>query len=219
MNVGELVMSLTVIRYSVETGRRIISREELEELFKGDNVSKKIKILCTKGVLKPIIRGRLYYVVDYNERKLGITAPKLKLFAEALNRSGVKWYLTGMSALSLRGVTWEHSREIWIFNDRFRHRVKNSFIGIPVHFFKPPRKLLHFGIEEKGELKIASVEKAVLDYLYVSLPPTISNPREWTGIVLGLIKPCNKEKLLEYLKYYPSNVKEVVKAAINRSYT
>ncbi|RLE48414.1 MAG: hypothetical protein DRJ18_02110, partial [Candidatus Methanomethylicota archaeon] len=77
-----------------------------------------------------------------------------------------------------------------------------DFGGIKVRFFKVRKSLLNFGFTRVGNLNVADVERAVLDILYITLPSN-PNPKEWSYIVAGFLKPCRKEKLLEYLKHYP----------------
>lgn len=198
----------TVIRYSVVSGRKLITRDELEKLFGRDRVDSVIRSLSSKRVLRAVIRGRVYYVFDYNDRVLGLASLGLDVLGKALDLLGVGWLITGMWALRIRGVSYEEPRVVWIFNDRFRHTVK-SFSGYSVRFFKVRRSLLGFGFERLGELNVADTERAVLDIIY-TMDTLETDPREWRYIVAGLLKPCRAEKLEEYLPRYPRYVREMV---------
>jgi len=159
--------------------------------------------------LGAVIRGRVYYVFDYNDRALGLSGLGLDVLGRALDLLGVEWLITGMWALRMKGASYEEPRVVWIFNNRFRHSVK-SFGGYSVRFFKVRRSLLGFGFERLGGLNVADVERAVLDIVYHAMAAPEADPMEWRYIVAGLLKPCRVEKLEEYLPRYPRYVREAV---------
>ena len=138
----------------------------------------------------------------------------LVALGEALDLVGAVWFVTGSWALRFRRVSYEEPRVVWVFNDIFRHMI-NDFGGVKIRFFKVRKSLLNFGFSRVGNLNVADVERAVLDILYITLPSN-PNSKEWSYIAAGFLKPCRKEKLLEYLKHYPKNVEKVVKYALNR---
>ena len=94
--------------------------------------------------------------------------------------------------------------------EEFKMRIRIN--GEDVKFIKLKKELFGFGVVEKNELLYSDLEKTLLDMVYlaryrsVAEERTVSILREYGG-------KARKERMKEYLKFYPKSVERVVRNA------
>ncbi|AEA46060.1 type IV toxin-antitoxin system AbiEi family antitoxin domain-containing protein [Archaeoglobus veneficus] len=196
-----------------EYGRKVVKREELENVFKRfrKDASSTINYMTTYGYFIRILRG-LYYVKSIEEFKKGKRIDTLKIISLGMEKLGVGWYFGLHTALRLNGLTHEYSAVIHVLSDSIYRPKDVSVNEDRVKFVKLKKDLFGFGVVERNGLKYSDLEKTLLDtvylYRYRSVPEKriISILREYRGKV-------SKDKLEEYLDHYPKSVESVVKNA------
>ncbi|MEE9175225.1 MAG: hypothetical protein V3U19_03535 [Thermodesulfobacteriota bacterium] len=191
-----------VLREFSLKGKRIIISKDLRSIcskydFDFNNTK---KLLLNKGYLITIFRG-IYYLKDYNERKMGVIKySSSELLAEGMKIKGIKnWYFGLNTAIKLLNLTHEVFTIDYVINDKF-NRVKPIDILGSKFLFRKIKTPLFFGIEKLKtkngiNLRYSNLEKTFLDSLYLSKK------------LIGYSDKINRERLLKYSKHYPPTVK------------
>ncbi|MBP1911680.1 type IV toxin-antitoxin system AbiEi family antitoxin domain-containing protein [Thermococcus stetteri] len=191
-------------------GGKVITKEELKKICGrfGVDVDYLIHHLISYGYVIRILRG-VYYVKTVEEFKLKKALRPLEIIGLGLNRLGIKWYYGLFTALKLNALTHEYFAKIFILNDRIYRSKTLKIYGEDVEFIKIKPLLTEFGVIDKGEVKYSDVEKTLLDFLYLSR----YNPKLRTtagNILTEYWDRANKEKIKEYLTYYPVSIRKVL---------
>ena len=191
-------------------GGRVITKEELKKVCErfGIDVDYLVHHLISYGYVVRILRG-LYYVKTVEEFKLKKALRPLEIIGLGLDELGVKWYYGLFTALRLNSLTHEYFAKIFILNDRIYRSKTLKIYGEDVEFIKINPRLTEFGVTEGGRIKYSDVEKTLLDFLYLSrynpkLRPAAEN------VVMEYWDVANKEKIREYLTYYPMSLRKVL---------
>ncbi len=191
-------------------GGRVITKEELKKVCErfGVDVDYLVHHLISYGYVVRILR-ELYYVKTVEEFKLKKALRPLEIIGLGLNKLGVKWYYGLFTALRLNALTHEYFAKIFILNDRIYRSKTLKIYGEDVEFIKINPRLTEFGVTDRGGIKYSDVEKTLLDFLYLSrynpkLRPAAEN------VVMEYWDVANKEKIREYLTYYPMSLRKVL---------
>lgn len=169
-----------------------------------------VKNLLSSGYLIRIFRG-IFYVRTLEERKLNQSHyNRWELVGKGLELKGVKnWYFGLSTALKLNNVTHEYFTQEYVINDTIFRAKEIKIVGCTFKFIKFKPELLAFGIKRKGVLRYSDREKTILDFIYLKRYNGVPEKR----IILELsewLTNLSKNKIRNYLKYYPKSVKEVV---------
>ncbi|WP_297421172.1 hypothetical protein [Thermococcus sp.] len=191
-------------------GGKVIRKEELKKVCErfGIDVDYLVHHLISYGYVVRVLRG-LYYVKTVEEFKLKKALRPLEIIGLGLDKLGVKWYYGLFTALRLNALTHEYFARIFILNDRIYRSKTLKIYGENVEFIKIKPGLTEFGVTDRGRIKYSDVEKTLLDFLYLSrynpkLRPTAEN------VVMEYWDAANKEKIREYLTYYPVSLRKVL---------
>lgn len=198
------------------TKKEFINSDELKNYCKKFNMNYEdiIRYFIRRGYLIRIFKG-IFYVKTLNEIKLGKTNYNhLELLSKGLEIKGVKnWYFGLNSALKLNNMTHEEFTIDHIINDRlFRGKVI-EIVGYKFRFHKVSTNLLKFGIIKEGKIRYSDPEKTILDLLYLKRyngfpeEKIIMDVADYAGNI-------SKEKIREYVKYYPKTVEKTLEGLL-----
>ncbi|MFZ7120116.1 MAG: type IV toxin-antitoxin system AbiEi family antitoxin domain-containing protein [Eubacteriaceae bacterium] len=159
-----------------------------------------------KGYIKKIIRG--YYLfsdIGFDEEILFKISNQIYYPSYVSLESAFSYY--NLIPESIYGITAISTRKTYHFNTTFG---EFSFRSIsPPLFFG-----YHLIKNKKYHVKIASIEKALLDYFY--LHPNLQTASDFDSLRINkeaLIEQVNEKKMNEYLKKY--NQKKLIKTINN----
>lgn len=191
-------------------GGKVITKEELKTICSrfGADVDYLIHHLISYGYVIRILRG-VYYVKSVEEFKLKKALKPLEIIGLGLNKLGVKWYYGLFTALRLNALTHEYFARIFILNDKIYRSKTVKIYGEDVEFIKIKPRLTEFGVIDREKIKYSDVEKTLLDFLYLSR----YNPELRTtagNILTEYWDRVDKEKIKEYLAYYPVSLRKVL---------
>jgi len=169
-----------------------------------------IKNLMFSGYLIRIFKG-IFYIKSLEEIELGRTRYSyLELISKGLELKGVKnWYFGLYSALKLNNMTHEEFTIDHIINDILFRAKPIDIIGYKVKFHRVSPNLLKFGITKKNKIRYSDPEKTILDFLYILRYNGIPEEKIIMDIA-DYTSSISKEKIREYVKYYPKTVKKTL---------
>jgi hypothetical protein len=149
-----------------------------------------------------ILKG-IFYKPNIGERKLKkIEVNHLDAVAEALKMKKVKnWYLGMESAIRMNHATHEFFTTDTIINDAIFRKNPMMILGNKVRFIKVKSSLTKTGIKKNGKLRYASLEKTVLDMVYLSKYRGKTDA-EIKNSIIPLLDHCSMETLRRYAKTY-----------------
>jgi len=197
------------IRYLLsEYGGKVVTRVEIVDLCERFKVDPDyfVNHVIRYGYVVRILRG-LYYVKTVEEFKLRKSLNPLTILSLGMNRLGGKWYFGLYTALRLNGVTHEYYDVTFVISySLFRPKII-KIAGEKVKFVKIKPGMAEFGLIKKDRLIYSDLEKTLLDFLYLSKYGTLTR-REALNTLKEYSEKTSKEKLAQYIKYYPKKVKE-----------
>ena len=194
-------------------GGNATTKDEIKEACKrfDANPDNTTNFMISYGYLVRILRG-LYYVKTFEEFELRKSPDIYKILFLSLNKLNVKWYFGLYTGLRLNGLTHEFFDTIFVLNDQIYRPKEIKIAGEKVKFLKLSSKLVDFGIVHESDKRFSDVEKTLLDLIYISRYRSVPE-----GRIISMIgdygKSVRKDRVLEYLRFYPKAVEKVVKAA------
>ena len=111
------------------------------------------------------------------------------------------WYLGLETALMMHHLTHEFFTTDTIINDTIFRKHTVAVLGRKVRFIKVKRSLFRKGISRVGHAPCASVEKTVLDMVYLSKYRGLPDA-EIEARVRPLLAPCSRAALVALSKDY-----------------
>ncbi len=152
--------------------------------------------------LHRILKG-IFYRPTIAERKLKtIPVTHVEALAEALRMKKVThWYLGLETALMMHHLTHEFFTTDTIINDTIFRKHTVAVLGRKVRFIKVKRSLFRKGISRVGHAPCASVEKTVLDMVYLSKYRGLPDA-EIEARIRPLLAPCSRAALVALSKDY-----------------
>ncbi|MCL4381204.1 MAG: hypothetical protein M1331_03510 [Candidatus Marsarchaeota archaeon] len=196
--------------------KEFITEKELHNYAKRlkFNYTNIINYLLRKGYLIRIFRG-IFYFKSIDETKLGNEHYSyMELVARGIALKGVKdWYFGLHSALKINNMTHEEFGIDEVISSEIFRAKPIRIEGHKFKFSKVSRKLLGFGIIEKGSLKYSDPEKTIMDFIYFwrynGLPEEriLIDLAEWA-------KGIKKETLRKYAKNYPKAVSNMIEKVL-----
>lgn len=196
-----------------EFGGKVAKREEIKKACKRFKVGfeKAINYMISYGYLIRILRG-IYYVKTIEEFKLKKSLNTLKIISLGMEKLKIKWYFGLYTALELNGATHEYFPVIYVLNNAIYRPKTININGEETKFIKVKKELFNFGIVEKNGVKFSDIEKTLLDIVYLERYRSVPEER-LSLFVEEYRKKVRKRKIVKYLKFYPSTVSKVIKAA------
>ena len=164
-----------------------------------------IKYLLRNDYLVRILKG-IFYIKSYEERKFKrLDINHFYALKKALEIKKVdNWYFGLETALKMNNLIHEYySIDYLVTNSIFRPKPINVF-GHKIRFIKINKNLLMFGIIKKN-VNYSDTEKTILDIIYLSKYHGL-NKEAIKNKIIDLLKYCSKNKIRNYLIYYPKTV-------------
>ncbi len=179
-------------------GKDVFTTQDLRKLFPDEsNIKMAIKRLKDSGIITTITKG------VYRQKDKSIDSEKL---ASQLYYPS---YISFESALSKYGVINQGLYKLTLATTR--HSKKLTLPNIEIEYIQI-KKNLFFGFNLIGNTYIAEPEKAFLDELYlIALGKRTINYDEWDTISL------DRKKINQYLRRYPSKVKQISSKILEKS--
>lgn len=194
-------------------GGGVGTREEIESVCKKfeANPVNTINFMIHYGYFIRILKG-LYYVKSFEEFKLKKAPNVYEIISLGLNRLEIDWYFGLYTALRLNGLTHEFFGELFVLNNKiFRPKII-EISGEKVKFIKLKDLLFGFGVVKKNNIRFSDPEKTILDFIYIFRYRGVSDGRI-ISVIEDYFRNLSRNKLEDYLKFYPKSVKRVVENA------
>lgn len=169
-----------------------------------------IRYFIRRKYLIRVFKG-IFYVNDLEEIKFGnLKYSHRELIAKGLELKGVEnWYFGLYSALKLNNMTHETFVVDHVINDKIFRAKPIDIAGYKVEFHRVSPKILTFGVINKDGVLFSNPEKTVLDFLYILRYNGVPESK----IIMDIseyMDNISKEKIREYVKYYPKTVKKTL---------
>jgi len=173
-----------------------------------------IRNLSYRGHLVRIFRG-VFYVRNLEEHNLGKTKySHFELVAKGLALKNItEWYFGLHTALKLNNMTHEEYVIDHVFNDMLFRAHPINILGYKFHFHKIAPSLLTFGIVKKDPIQYSDPEKTILDFLYIWRYNSVPKERIIMDVA-EYTRDISKEKMKQYVKYYPKTVETILEEII-----
>lgn len=173
-----------------------------------------IRNLSYRGHLVRIFRG-VFYVRNLEEHNLGKTKySHFELVAKGLALKNItEWYFGLHTALKLNNMTHEEYVIDHVFNDMLFRAHPINILGYKFHFHKIAPSLLTFGIVKKDPIQYSDPEKTILDFLYIWRYNSVPKERIIMEVA-EYTRDISKEKMKQYVKYYPKTVETILEEII-----
>jgi len=204
----------TLTKYILSNfGGKVVTKEELEMVCGrfSANTSSTVNFMISYGYLVRILRG-LYYVKTLEEFGLKKALNVYNILSLGMEKLGIKWYFGLYTSLKLSGLTHEYFDTVFILNESIFRPKEIKVMGEKVKFIKLRSKLFGFGIIIEGNIKFSSIEKTLLDFIYVSKYRSVRDERI-ISVIEDYSKTVKADKIKAYLKFYPKTVGKVVENA------
>jgi len=192
---------------------RIVTAKDVHASLKGKYsrfvLKKRVYELKEKGWLIPLRKG-LYYVTDIATR--GFVGVSPLIIAAAFDKDS---YISMESALSFHGLFEQMLRTV---SSVTTHRSKNYKFQENTYKYFKIKKIVYFGYKtetlEGHYIKVAELEKAMLDYLY------FKNSTYDIDLIIEKIKKGAKrldmEKIFRYCQKFPETTRRKLGFILDR---
>lgn len=196
-------------------GREFVSSDEIKSYCSTLNLSyeKVIRYFMRMKYFIRIFKG-IFYVKSLEEIKYtSIKYSHLELVAKGLELKSVEnWYFSLYTALMLNNATHEYFTIDYVISDSLYRNKPITINNRKFKFHKLKPSLLKFGIIE-NKYRYSDLEKTVLDFIYI----WIYNGKPRDRILMDIsdyTMNLSKNKILEYINFYPNSVSEIIKEII-----
>ena len=192
--------------------KEFVTAAELKNYCKRGNFDYDVvvKSLERSKKITRIFRGIFYVqpIVDYysihkNYNHLEFVAKGLEL------KKVTNWYYGLYTALQLNNMTHEYFVIDDILNDTIFRQNIMTIRERKYNFRKISKKLLNFGIKNKGIVKYSDPEKTILDFIYL-WKYNGQTPRRIVDDLFDWTKNISIDKLRRYSKHYPNTIKQII---------
>ncbi len=196
-------------------GREFVSSDEIKAYCSTLHLSyeKVIRYFMRMKYVIRIFKG-IFYVKSLEEIKYkSIKYSHLELVAKGLELKGVKnWYFGLYTALKLHNSTHEYFTIDYVISDNLYRNKPITINNRKFKFHKLKTSLLRFGIIE-NKYRYSDLEKTVLDFIYLWIYKSTPKNRILMKIS-DYTMNLSKNKILEYINFYPNSVSEIIKEII-----
>ena len=192
-------------------GKEFTTSDELREYsrklyYNYENVK---RYLISQGYLIRIFKG-IFYIKNFDEKKLGrVKYSLLELVEKGLRMKGIKNFYFGLyTALKLNEIPHKKNGVIYLISDSLFRSNPIKIHGQKFKLIKLKPDLCSFGVIE-NKIGFSDPEKTLLDFIYLW---KYSGMHEMNVVrnLTKYIKHVSKEKLFDYVKYYPKTNKEIL---------
>ncbi|MFX0021259.1 MAG: hypothetical protein ACFE9S_02965 [Candidatus Hermodarchaeota archaeon] len=206
-----------VLKTIRQDNRKFISSVELKQYCDEMYVNYKLSsdYLISRGYLVNILED-IYYVKSASEfRERRIKLSLLELVGKSLRLKNVKnWYFGLYTALNLNKVKYEQPDGFfYLINDMILINSPITVLGKNFRFLRFKNSLFDFGIIN-NKINYSDHEKTILDLLYLWESNHINENRILIDLS-KLLDGISKEKILDYVQYYPESNQRLLKKVID----
>jgi hypothetical protein len=205
-----------VLKTIRKDNKKFITSEELKQYCSEMYINYKLSsdYLISRGYLVHVLED-IYYVKssdEFKEKKIKLSL--LELVGKSLKLKNVRnWYFGLYTALNLNKVNFEQPDDFfYLINDMIMINSPMTIMGKKFRFLRFKNALFNFGIIN-NKINYSDHEKTILDLLYLWESNNINENRILIDIS-KLLDGISKERILNYVQYYPESNQKLLKRAI-----